>query len=176
MSRSDGTAGRTHEVDVRPSLIEGLGVFATRALRAGTRIRKINVVREVTAESPLRADRGERADHCDYPDGKGVLLGFSDRHLNHSCGPNAWVAWQGTDCFLVARRDIAEGEEICDYTINVRGVTAWPCHCGAARCRGDTVGDFFRLPVVIQREYRPLLADWFVRRHPERIEALDHLA
>jgi len=34
-------------------------------------------------------------------------------------------------------------------------------------------GDFFRLPAQWQREYRPLLADWFVRRHRERLEAID---
>ena len=50
-------------------------------------------------------------------------------------------------------RDIAAGEEItCDYNINITGGTAWPCHCGAARCRGTTVGDFFLLPLDIQRE------------------------
>jgi hypothetical protein len=34
-------------------------------------------------------------------------------------------------------------------------------------------GDFFLLPAEIQREYRPLLADWFVRRHRNRILAPD---
>ena len=61
----------------------------------------------------------------------------------------------------------------CDYNLNLTAGTPWPCHCGAPRCRGDTLGDFFRLPVDIQREYRPLLADWFVRRHRERLAALD---
>jgi hypothetical protein len=36
-------------------------------------------------------------------------------------------------------------------------------------------GDFFKLPVEWQLEYRPLLADWFVRRHRERLAALDQL-
>lgn len=38
--------------------------FATRAFRAGERIRRVNVVREVTATAPLREDLGERLDHC----------------------------------------------------------------------------------------------------------------
>ena len=162
-----------NDVEVKPSPIEGLGMFALRRLHAGHRIRQINVVREVTPENPLREDLGERMDHCDYPDGRVVLLGFPDRHVNHSCDPSAYVAYEGDRCFLVARREIAVGEEItCDYNINITGGTAWPCHCGAARCRKETVGDFFRLPREIQREYRPLLADWFVRRHRERLEAL----
>jgi hypothetical protein len=164
---------RSGAVEVRPSAIEGLGVFACRRFRADERIRRIAVVREVTAEAPLRNDLGERADHCDYPDGKVVLLGFPDRHLNHSCDPNAYVLYDGNHCYLMARRDIGAGEEItCDYNINITGGTAWPCHCGAARCRGTTVGDYFRLPVEIQREYRPLLADWFKRRHAGRLAEL----
>ncbi len=131
-------------------------------------------MREITPAAPLREDRGERADHCDYPDGKVVLLGFPDRCVNHSCDPSAWVRYEGDAAWLVARRDLAAGDEItCDYNINITGGSSWPCRCGAARCRGVTAGDFFLLPAEIQREYRPLLADWFVRRHPERIAALD---
>lgn len=162
------------DVEVRKSSIEGLGLFAGRAFRAGQRIRRVNVVREVTADEPLREDLGERQDHCDYPDGRVVLLGFPDRHVNHSCDPSAYVVYDGSATWLVARRGIAAGDEItCDYNINIAGGTSWPCHCGAARCRGETIGDFFLLPAEAQREYRPLLADWFVRRHRDRIDALD---
>jgi hypothetical protein len=130
----------------------------------GNTFARSTVVREVTPTSPLRKELGERADHCDYPNGKVVLLGYPDRHVNHSCDPNAYVLYEGDRSFLMARRDIAAGEEItCDYNINIAGGTAWPCHCGAARCGGATVGDFFLLPLDIQREYQPLLAEWFVR-------------
>ena len=157
---------------MRPSGIEGLGIFVTEPVRAGQRIRRINVAREVTPLQPLREDLGERQDHCDYPDGKVVLLGFPDRHVNHSCDPNAYVAYDEERCFLVARRDIPGGDEVtCDYNINITGGTAWPCRCGAPRCSGTVVGDFFLLPAAIQREYRPLLAEWFVRRHRERLAA-----
>lgn len=161
------------DVVVGASSIEGLGLFAGRSFCAGQRIRQINVVREVTPTSPLREELGERADHCDYPDGKIVLLGPPDRHINHSCDPNAYVLYERNHSFLVARRDIAAGEEIaCDYNINITGGTAWPCHCGAARCKGTTLGGFFRLPFNIQGEYRPLLAEWFVRTHLDRLKAL----
>jgi hypothetical protein len=33
--------------------------------------------------------------------------------------------------------------------------------------------NFFLLPEQWQREYRPLLAAWFVRQHEQRIAALD---
>ncbi len=80
--------------------------------------------------------------------------------------------FRGGSTYLVARRDIPPGTEIsCDYNINIADGTSWPCHCGAARCRGRVVGDFFLLPPEWQREYRPLLAGWFVRRHRERLRA-----
>lgn len=155
-----------YTVEVRPSRIEGLGLFALRAFSPGQRIRQINVVREVTPEAPLRPDLGERADHCDYPDGRVVLIGYPDRHVNHSCDPNAYMLYEADHSYLVARRAVSAGDEItCDYNLNITGGTAWPCHCGAARCRGTTVGDFFQLPPEVQREYSPLLAAWFVRRH-----------
>ncbi|RPI28380.1 MAG: hypothetical protein EHM61_05355 [Acidobacteria bacterium] len=31
---------------------------------------RLMFVREVTPQAPLREEFGERADHCDYPDGK----------------------------------------------------------------------------------------------------------
>lgn len=161
------------DVEARPSPIEGLGLFALRAFRAGDRIRRINVVREITPEAPLREELGERADHCDYPDGKMVLLGHPDRCINHSCDPNAYVLYEADGCYFVARRDVGGSDEItCDYNVNIIGGTAWPCHCGAARCRGTVAGDFFLLPPEIQREYRPLLASWFVRRYGDRLREL----
>ena len=164
------TESSVPDVDVKPSGIEGLGIFARRPIRAGERFREITVVREVTSDTPLRPDRGERADHCDFPDGKVVLLGSPDRYVNHSCDPNAWMDYHGARCYFVARRDIHPGEEItCDYSINLTDGSSWPCYCGVPRCRGTVVGDFFRLPSAIQLEYRPLLAGWFVRRHAERL-------
>ena len=162
------------EVEVRPSAIQGLGVFARRSFRPGDRIRRLNVIREVTARSPVREDLGERLDHCAYPNGKVVLLGIPDRHLNHSCDPNAYELFEDDSSFIVARRDIRAGEEITlDYNINISEGTRWPCRCGSTRCRGEVSGDFFRLPEEWQREYRPFLANWFVERHRDRLHASD---
>jgi SET domain-containing protein len=172
MSVGDHQDGLSH-LEVKISTIEGLGLFALRSSQSGETIHRINVVREVTPETPLREELGERFDHCDYPDGKVVLIGFPDRHINHSCDPNTYIRYTADSSYVVARRHIAAGEELtCDYNINITGGTAWPCHCGAARCRGTTTGDFFLLPPEIQREYLPLLADWFVRRHGHRLAAL----
>ncbi len=162
------------EIEVRPSSIEGLGIFAMRAFRAGDRVTRVNVVREITAEAPIREDLGERVDHCAYPDGKVVLIAFPERQVNHSCDPNAFEQFEGEVSYLVARRAIARDEEITiDYNVNIANGTNWPCHCGASRCRGEVAGDFFHLPIEWQREYRPLLAAWFVRRNRALVDALD---
>jgi uncharacterized protein len=157
-------------VTVKPSAIEGLGLFANRHFSERECIHRFTVVREITADTPLREDLGERFDHCDYPDGKVVLIGFPSRHLNHSCDPNAYVRYEADACYVTARRTIEPGEEITiDYNVNISGGGAWPCHCGSRRCLGAVVGDFFLLPAEMQSEYRPLLAEWFVRRHAERL-------
>ncbi len=39
-------------VAVYPSPIEGLGLFATRPFWAGERIRRVNIVREITEDNP----------------------------------------------------------------------------------------------------------------------------
>jgi hypothetical protein len=162
----------TH-VEVKPSRIEGLGLFATRAFQAGQRIRRVNIVREVTADSPIQEDRGERIEHCGFPDGKVLLWDFPERHVNHSCDPNAYELYDGDAITIVARRDIAAGDEITfDYNITTSGGNSCPCNCGAPRCPGEILGDFFRLPEERQREYRPLLADWFVRKYRDRVDAL----
>lgn len=162
------------DIEVRPSSIEGLGVFATRSFCVGERISRVSLVRQITDESPLREDLGERIDHCAYPDGKVVLWGFPDRHINHSCDPNAYELFEGGSSYIIARRGVSAGEEItCDYNINITDGTAWPCRCGSVRCLGEVVGDFFRLPEEWQHEYRPLLAEWFIKRYRDRIAALD---
>lgn len=165
------------DVVVTESPIQGLGVFAVRNYSDGERIRRVNIIREVTVDAPLREEKGERIEHCAYPNGKVMLWGYPDRHINHSCDPNAYDVYEGEAVYIVARRPIAAGEEITfDYNVNLSGGSSWPCNCGAPRCLGETIGDYFRLPQERQIEYLPLLAGWFIDKHRGRIEALRHKA
>lgn len=165
-----------NDIDVRPSGIEGLGIFALRAFRPGETIAPVRIVREITPASPIREELGERVEHCAYPDGRMVLIADPERHVNHSCDPNAYERFDGLSSSFIALREISPGDEITiDYNINIANGTAWPCHCGATRCDGMVVGDYFLLPRERQVEYRPLLAEWFVRRHRERLESLEPL-
>ena len=83
------------DVEVKESAIQGPGVIAAREFSTGERVRRVNIVREVTEDAPVRQDRGERIEHCGYPNGKVVLWGSPDGHLNHSCEPNAGEAYGG---------------------------------------------------------------------------------
>jgi SET domain-containing protein len=161
------------EIEVRESQIGGFGVFALEGLCAGDVVRKFDLEREVTPESPLRPERGERPEHCPLIDGRFYLVGSPDRYFNHSCDPNVYLRFGANRIDVVARREISAGCELTlDYLINNAGGDSWPCHCGATRCRGKTGISFFTLPREVQREYHPLLAPWFVERYSQE---LDHL-
>jgi len=162
-----------HEVEIRQSGIEGLGVFAVTAIAAGELIREYNLVREVTPDAPVDSSRGEAVEHCTYPGDQVFLVGAPDRHFNHSCDPNAFKRFRNGSIQLFSVRDIAPGSEIShDYLINTHGGERWRCHCGAARCRGEMVASFFDLPRSLQLEYLAYLAPWFIERHPQEVELL----
>ena len=167
-------------VRIGSSSIAGLGVFAARDFAAGEVIRRVVPEREITAAAP-RLEH-ERIEHCAFRDDRMVLIGAPDRHVNHSCNPNAYYDFPAgrwwLDGYLTrARRDIYAGVEITvDYLINTAEGDSWPCHCGAARCRGATGRGYFELPLAVQIEYAPLLARWFRLRHAERIAQLDRAA
>ena len=125
-------------VAVRESSIGGLGVFALEPLRAGQVVRQLILEREITPESPLRPERGERPEHCHLGDGCFHLVAEPDRFFNHSCDPNVYLRYGREGIDVVARREVAaECELTLDYLINNPGGDSWPCHCGAARCRAE---------------------------------------
>ncbi|MDT0317468.1 SET domain-containing protein [Streptomyces millisiae] len=69
------------------------------------------------------------------------------RYGNHSCEPNLWHV----DAFtLVARRDIAVGEELTSDYATHTGVDGWAmdCRCGSRRCRGRVTGRDWRLSAL----------------------------
>lgn len=162
------------EVVIRPSPVGGLGLFCLASIPAGVVIREFILGREVTKAAPLRPEAGELPDHCPLIDGHFYLVEAPDRHFNHSCDPNCYKRFSDGRIDVIARRAIAADEELTiDYLINNSGGDSWPCRCGAARCRGATGSSFFALPLHFQLEYRPLLAEWFVNRHPKETERLD---
>jgi uncharacterized protein len=136
--------------EIRSSPIQGLGAFATRRIRKGTRI--IEYVGERI--TPQEADTRYDDDRTEHPH---VLLftvdkrtvidagveGNEARYINHSCEPNCEAVIERRRVYIEARRTIAVGEELTyDYRLERRGrhTAAWQqryaCRCGANTCRG----------------------------------------
>lgn len=87
------------------------------------------------------------------PAGPHLVALQQELYINHSCDGNVW---HQSDSLLVARRDIAMGEELCyDYALTESDETwilAERCLCGARDCRVRVCGSDWRLP-SLQAKY-----------------------
>ncbi len=160
------------DVEVRPSPIAGLGLFARAPIPAGVVVSRVGgrLVSAVELAELLSRESGERAPaspagasnersagrsdaHHPYVDtitvapGRHLVLppGTPNGRGNHSCEPNLW--WVGP-YELATRRTTAADEELTnDYaTSTAEPGFAMRCSCGAARCRGLITGDDWRRP------------------------------
>jgi uncharacterized protein len=153
---------------VGPSPIAGQGLFATRPIAAGTAIARLagRVVssielRELLTRPPVDTIALGEDLHLVLPSDPRPLIAYG----NHSCDPNTWWADAVT---LVARRDIAMGEEVTnDYGTSTGIDFALTCNCGTTICRGVITGEDWRLhelqerygthwvPTLLRRQGRP---------------------
>jgi hypothetical protein len=162
------------DVEVRPSPIEGVGLFARADLCVGTPISRL--AGQVVTTSGLRDLFARASSYVDTlqvgPDQHLVLApGSPNGKGNHSCDPNLWWSGPTTDgrsassraptdgrsassrATLVARRDIAAGEELTnDYATSTTSPDfVMECACGTALCRGVVTGDDWRLTELRDR-------------------------
>jgi SET domain-containing protein len=141
-------------VEVRPSSIEGSGLFAVTRIAEGTVVSRLGG--ELVSGRQLR----EMLSVPDHPYIDTITVA-DDVHLvlpprrpnglgNHSCDPNLW--WVGP-YELAARRDIATGEELTNDYSTSTGESAFTmdCTCGSALCRGVVTGDDWRRPELRER-------------------------
>ncbi|MBX3737120.1 MAG: SET domain-containing protein-lysine N-methyltransferase [Candidatus Didemnitutus sp.] len=135
------------------SRLHGVGVFARDFLPAGERLLEYVGERISKAEAARREKRRQAraatgaADVCVYIfelnhafDLDGDVPGNPARRINHSCAPNCEAQSDGRRIWIVARRDIAPGEELTyDYGFALADARRHPCRCGAAECAGFIV-------------------------------------
>jgi len=135
---------------VRRSKVHGLGAFATRRIRKGTRICEYLGERVTHAEADRRYDGKADDDNHTFLFivDRGVVIdagvnGSDARFINHGCDPNCESVIENRRVFIEALRTIQPGEELkYDYSIgradddppNVDEIYA--CRCGAEQCRG----------------------------------------
>ena len=151
------TAWYNAQVAIRPSAIQGSGMYATAPLAVGEVVSVAGgtVMSEaafqaycatVTRWNAMQIGEGlHLVELVQTPDG-------SQGSINHSCNSNLWMLDEVT---LVARHDIAAGEELTlDYaltTVEPEWVLNQPCQCGSVLCRHRITGNDWLLPDVQQR-------------------------
>ena len=162
------------KVQVRQSPIEGVGVFTHQPILQGEVILRVDDSRVVDDAHPIRTDFDESERHCDYlPDGTVVLMVEPGGRFNHSCEPNVYYYSVKGQRYVLAMRDISEGEELFfDYSINADGGDTWTCECGSPNCRGRHKCGFFDLPEDRQLQYLPYIDPWFAEVHKQRLGEL----
>ena len=143
-------------LEFRPSPIQGLGAFAVEPICAGKLMLEYVGEKITKTESVRRCEAGntfifELDDEWDIDGGVGWNPA---RFFNHSCAPNCDAEYIEGQIWIVARREIAPGEELTfNYGYDWEDYREHPCGCGAPECVGYIVAEEF-FPML--RQERPL--------------------
>ena len=128
-----------YDLEVRPSRIDGQGVFAAQSIAAARKIGEIRGESISVDTARIRATRSERIMLIELSARRAIDFGRSTdpmRYTNHSCRPNSRLDIRQGRVEFYALRPIAPGEEI---TVNY-GPThhdgKLACRCGAPGCAG----------------------------------------
>ena len=126
---------------VGTSCIAGKGLFAAQNIEKGTRIIQYIGARIPKEESLWRLAEGNAYIFYfnDRYDIDGKILRNTARYINHSCDPNCDVTLTTRTIWIVALRDIHDGEELTynyGYEYEPDSYQDFPCRCGAAQCCG----------------------------------------
>ena len=126
-------------VRVGTSRIHCDGLFAAIDLKKGMRIIRYTGEKITREESDRRLEAGNvyifGLDERYSIDGKD--LGNTARYINHSCDPNCQTEQFNNTIWIVAIKDIQEGEELTyNYGYDDKDYENNPCNCGAKNCCG----------------------------------------
>jgi SET domain-containing protein len=180
MAEREGEPAAMYEI--RKTEGKGCGLFAARDIERGEHILRIDMrplkkyaVQELAEHEELDGDHADYVGH-----GKYVIDHSPGSYMNHSCDPTCYYKMRSIAVKDVyAARDIREGEELThDYTATSvdqfagHGFWVLECKCGSITCRGKVTGDFFELPIDLQRQYYPNLVPSIRRKHRDRFKQL----
>lgn len=149
-STNKGRTVDTRPFAIRQSPIQGLGAFATRRIRKGTRLIEYAGARLTSAAADTKYPdvAGERHHTFLFAIDGDVVIdaavnGNEARFVNHSCDPNCDAIVEDGRIWIESIREIEAGEELAydyAYELEERHTPAakrhFPCHCGAVTCRG----------------------------------------
>jgi SET domain-containing protein len=122
----------TSEVEVRPSKIQGQGLYALRAFAPGEIVLRWDLSHTISPELFKTLAPDERRYTHPLDEHRILVVQPPERFVNHSCDNNTEVR----DFCDVAVVPIASGDEITsDYGSDGSGLR-FECVCGSRKCRG----------------------------------------
>ena len=145
-----GQAVRKPFYEVHESSIHGVGVFASRRIRKGTRVIEYlgeRITHEV-ADERYHDDANEHPHVLLFIVDEAIVVdggrgGNEARFINHSCDPNCEAVVVNGHIYIQAIKTIQPGVELTyDYRLTRPGrrraiwKQLYACHCGAPNCRG----------------------------------------
>jgi uncharacterized protein (DUF952 family) len=152
------------KLGVRPSRIEGLGLFAMSDIAEGEPVSVLGGRAMTNEEFAAYVATVERWSAAAVDEDLNVVQEDDDplRRGNHSCDPELWMADELT---LVARRAMTLGEEASvDYALmTVDETWIMACRCGRPGCRGSVTGSDWRR-ADLQARYRGHFSPFIERR------------
>lgn len=136
--------------ELRDSPMQGIGAFARRPIPAGVRLIEYAGQRLTAAEADARYPDvgGERHHTFLFAIDDEIVIdaafeGNEARFINHSCDPNCDAVIDDGRIWIETIRPVCVGDELAydyAYVLKERHSPAakrrFPCHCGAATCRG----------------------------------------
>ncbi len=135
---------------IKNSEIHGSGVFATKDITKGTKIIEYIGEKISKEESDKRQEEQEEIFKKDNSKGAVYIFELDDEYdidgnfeynharlINHSCSPNCQYEMIDHKIWIVAKRDIKEGEELSyNYGFDLEDYKDHPCKCGSENCVG----------------------------------------
>ena len=132
-------AYQKYALEIRPSRIDGLGVFASEPIGAARKIGEIRGESISVADARIRATRSERIMIVELSPRRAIDFSKSQdpmRYTNHSCRPNARLCIDNGRVEFYALCAIAPGEEITVGYGPTHHEGRLACRCGAPGCVG----------------------------------------
>jgi uncharacterized protein len=127
------------DVQARPSVIDGMGVFAQEVIPQLKKIGEIRGESISVSDARIRATRHERIMIVEVSDKRAIDFTKSSdpmRFTNHSCAPNARLCIRQGRVEFYALRSIAVNEEITVNYGETHHEGKLVCQCGAVGCVG----------------------------------------
>jgi len=144
------------KVEIRPSPIDGKGMFAVAPIKrdevvaiwGGNFVNRAEAAKARLAGKSFQQIDDDVFEVYDYEKrGEGGTY-----YHNHSCNPNTWMRDEVT---IIARGDIGPDEELTlDYAMveaDEDHVAVAECRCGTSECRKQITGKDWRLPELQER-------------------------